>query len=182
MPGVNRYTKDPATAAKALAANSRSTCVFISHKREDWELAIQIAGILGALDVDFWLDLQELTSSEPRTESEHLELANAIELGITGSTHLLAAITPRTKGSMWVPFEIGHARARSRPLAFLLHKDVEFLPSYFAFGTRLVDQAKLYRWAQALSETPLVADTTGRTLLANDSKLDRFVPKHRSVS
>ncbi len=181
MAGVNRYTPVSALAAKTLAANAHTNCIFISHRQADWQLAIQIAGVFGALDLDFWLDIEQLQASEPKTDAEHLQLAKSIEAGLESSTHLLALITPNTLGSMWVPFEIGCARTRRKPLAFLVHAEVASTPSYFVFGKKLADQDDLYKWARELSSRPQIAQLAAAKLLANTSNLDQAIPKYRHL-
>jgi TIR domain len=154
MPGSNlfaaqKYAKSLGERPPVFIGN----CVFVSHKREDSEMARSVADALIDLDINVWLDLDELGFSEPKTDEEHIRLTHAIEAGLKASTHMLALITPNTKGSWWVPFEIGMCRAREKPLAFLLHKEVSNLPSFMKLGTALENKHEFYDWAKELSRS-----------------------------
>lgn len=178
MSGINRFFSSRATGtAKASASRvvRLGDCVFISHKREDSAMARSVADALKDMEVDIWLDLDELSAAQPQTEEEHLRLTKAIERGLNNSTHLLALITPRTKGSWWVPFEIGSCRGRSKPLAFLLHKDVSELPSYFKLGEGLKDKYSLLGWARKLSRRKEVAELQAAVELASEKRLDPYL-------
>ncbi len=138
-------------------------------------MARSVADALKDMDVDVWLDLDELEATEPQTEQEHLRLTAAIERGLGNSTHLLALITPRTKGSWWVPFEIGSSRGRSKPLAFLVHKDVQDSPSYFKLGRALKDKTDLLVWARKLSRKQDTVEANVALELGNKQRLDRYL-------
>ena len=148
MSGKNRFA--PGIRAPlgresgSLSGAPVGTCVFISHKREDSALAEAAAEVLMAMNIDAWLDLNELAASAPSNATEHLRLTEAIETGLQNSSHLLALITQKTKSSWWVPFEIGSSRALRKEIAFLLHRDVPDLPSYCVVGEWLVDQHSFY--------------------------------------
>ncbi len=139
-------------------------------------MARTVADALMDLDINVWLDLDELGFSEPRTDEEHLRLTHTIEAGLKASTHLLALITPSTKGSWWVPFEIGSCRARGKPLAFLLHKEVKYLPSFMKLGISLENKHEFYDWAKELSRSR-GASLANKAVLATlqIDNLDRYV-------
>lgn len=180
VPGINRFSPFTASLAKTVRATKPAKpCVFISHKREDSQLALQVGELLRDMEIDIWLDLHELHAAQPTKPSEEKVLAEAIEAGIANSTHLLALITVQTKGSWWVPYEIGSARSGGSELAFLLHKDVPSMPSYFIFGEWLVDQESLCKWAEKLSSIPQLAKINTVVQLANRTALDALLPKTR---
>jgi len=177
MPGSNLYVyrKHQAAFRSALPVVYLRNCVFISHKREDSEMAQEVADALTSFDINVWLDLTELGFDEPSTDEEHIRLTHAIEAGLRNSTHLLALITPNTQGSWWVPFEIGSSRAMSKKLAFLLHRDVRQTPSYFALGHGIETKHQLFDWAEEISPTD--GRNVNRAALASlrASPLDKFV-------
>lgn len=139
-------------------------------------MARDVADALRALNVDVWLDVDELDRPEPRTASEEVGLTAAIEAGLRNSSHLLALITPRTRGSWWVPFEIGSCRALARDLAFLVHKSVRDTPSYFKLGDHLGNQQQFLAWAKKLSPSPASASVTATAELAG-TRLDPYLTK-----
>ena len=97
------------------------------------------------------------------------------------STHLLALITPKTRHSWWVPFEIGSCRALRKELAFLLHREVPDLPSYIALGVRLIDRKSLFSWAEKLSATPGTVSVRAMLQLMKSSPLDKHLSKTRHL-
>lgn len=175
MPGTNVFARRQAQVRGSTPDVRLNNCVFISHKREDSGMAHAVAEALTDFDIDVWLDLQELGFPEPNSKEEHLRLTAAIEEGLNASSHLLALITTNTKGSWWVPFEIGVCRSRRKPLAFLLHKDVRDIPSYFAVGTGLLNKYDLYDWASDLSSRKLDVKQRARLAALTPSSLDHYV-------
>lgn len=178
MTGINRFI----TVKASIVAKGKPpsvvylrNCVFVSHKREDSNMARDIADVLRDFDVDVWLDLDELDATEPTTDEEHLKLTHSIEQGLANSTHLLALITAKTKGSWWVPFEIGSCRARSKELAFLFHKDVRDLPSYLKLGHSIIDKHDFLSWAEKLSRKSETMEAKAAAALTKDSRLDPYL-------
>ena len=131
--------------------SATGTCVFISHRFADLALAVEIGNRLRDLELDIWLDAEDVPTQRAAESGDEQKLAEAIEWGLSNCTHLLALISPRTKGSWWVPYEIGAVRGRSKPLAFFVHKDVDQLPGYLTFGTKILDRIDFYKWATGIS-------------------------------
>ena len=176
MSGTNVFASHKQARLRGILAGVRThDCVFISHKREDAAMARAVADALTDFDIDVWLDLDELGFPEPSTTEEHLRLTLAIEAGMNASSHLLALITRNTKGSWWVPFEIGSCRAKRKPLAFLLHKEVREIPSYFAVGTGLQNKHDFYDWAKALSSRKVEVDRRAVLATLSVSPLDQYI-------
>lgn len=154
MAGRNRYFPGRLNEQVMLKDASALTgvCVFISHKWEDKEAAQVVARELAALDVDYWLDVEDDASVSAAQARDDKALSEAIERGIQNSSHLLALLTPRTRESWWVPYEIGAARAYSRSLIFLLHKDLKDRPAWLSLGQRVIaSKPDLDTWAQILT-------------------------------
>jgi hypothetical protein len=143
-------------------------------------MAEAVANNLIDMNIDVWLDLNEPLAAQPTTPTEHLQLTVAIETGLQSSTHLLALITPRTKGSWWVPFEIGSCRALRRGLAFLLHRDVPDLPSYVVVGEWLIDKEALFSWAEKLSSVPGTVSIRAMRQMEGSSNLDKYLTRKGS--
>jgi hypothetical protein len=183
MPGQNLFRRNlrrPLGKGAALAAVLNKPCVFISHKREDADMAQAVADTLVEMNVDVWLDLDELKLPPPKTAADHLELTEAIETGLQSSTHLLALITPRTRDSWWVPFEIGSCRALRKGLAFLLHRDVPNLPSYMVVGDKLIDKDSLCLWAEKLAKQPGTVSVLASVQMNKLTNIDKYLLKQRA--
>ena len=84
--------------------------VFISHKREDLELAKKIVNQLNLLKVPCYLD--EL---DHYIYDSDKDLTSHIKSKMHDCTDLLVLMTNKTKDSWWVPFEIGMAADRNYP-------------------------------------------------------------------
>ena len=103
---------------------------FISHKREDLALARACGLQLLRLKIPRYLDDDDksLVSVEDIT-AHFLEKIN-------GASHLLAVIFPKTKGSWWVPFEIGAASAINKRICSVVIGEVE-QPDFLSKWPRL---------------------------------------------
>lgn len=97
--------------------------VFISHKSEDVEMAEYYASKLDALGFDYYLDEYDI---HIKNSSDRGSLIN---MEILNSTDLLVIVTPNTKGSWWVPFEIGLSTAAGNRIV-TIDKGYSNLPSF----------------------------------------------------
>jgi hypothetical protein len=96
--------------------------VFVSHRQADVTLALRIAKLANEEGLEFWLDvfdpsLQALQAAASSLKPSQVALLTAgiVEMALVNSTHILVAMTPATRGSLWVPFEYG--RVKDVPLA-----------------------------------------------------------------
>ena len=121
-------------------------CVFISHRQADKNAAKALADYLLSIDIDIYFDEYDGLLSVAATSGNTEKVVMYIENGLTYSTHLLGVISTSTKGSWWVPFEIGHARRRTIPVSYLLIDNVDFLPEYLRIASRLKDEYELAEW------------------------------------
>jgi hypothetical protein len=74
--------------------------VFISHKQEDAQLALQLSEHLGQW-LDTYLDVLDPQLAKGRSGDD---LGDYVRSKLDGCTHLLAVLTRRTQISWWVPF------------------------------------------------------------------------------
>jgi len=99
--------------------------VFISHKREDSELASHLATkINGYRDCQAYVDVLDA-----RLGLDGDDLGDYFRKVISDCTHLMAVISGRTVASWWVPFEIGIATEKQYPLSTFASAQVS-LPDY----------------------------------------------------
>lgn len=109
----------------------REKCVFISHKKEDEQAAIDIGSFLMEIvGVNIYLDiLDEPLQTATQTENDRL-IVESIKKGLECSTHLLCLISDKTHLSWWVPYEIGIADNKNISIASLKLKVVNDIPSF----------------------------------------------------
>lgn len=154
MAGQNRFLL---SEMQRRAATARSSCVFISYRRNDEAIAKEIAAFLTINGIDYWLDLRSLEVGRARALGDDLALADAIEKGLDGCTHLLGILSATTFDSAWVPYEIGSARGRERPVAHVIERSVQDfqIPAFIRLGTPIADQAALRSWMRSVSNVLL---------------------------
>ena len=91
--------------------------VFISHRHRDQRLALKIAGIAAGVGFDYWLDVLDpvlkwaTQHPDPNADRQALIIAILIEMALLNCTHVLAVVTQRTAGSLWVPYEYGRVKS-----------------------------------------------------------------------
>ena len=105
--------------------------IFISHKKEDEDLALTVKGVLDSKGVSSYLDL--LDSS---VIADGKALTDHIKSNLNACTDVIVVMTDSTKKSWWVPFEIGMSAQKDMPTASFLESDVE-LPGYLSYWPRL---------------------------------------------
>jgi hypothetical protein len=98
--------------------------VFISYRQTDKDCALRIAWLAWEEGFDYWLDIIDLAPAldkqieaieqrhgYPITEFQRSVLTAAIiEMALLNCTHVLATMTGKTRGSMWVPYEYGRVK------------------------------------------------------------------------
>lgn len=164
MAGKNRYPRrrspDQLLEKRASVSHPSETCVFLSHRSADKPIARRIAAILAELGVDYYLDEDDVELQLAQKVGDDEAIVRCIEDGLAHSTHLLGLITPSTKGSWWVPFEIGAARAHAfcahgeesgGRLAYIVDRAVTDLPPYMKVSTLLPADPDFEEWLQGLN-------------------------------
>jgi hypothetical protein len=131
--------------------------VFVSHKREDADLARCLAWICNRQHFEVWLDvldpnLNAVGKSQLAREQKALLTAGIIEMGLLNCSHVLAVITPKARDSRWVPYEYGRVKddVAVTPQAgcWLDGVSRNDLPEYFLLGAILDARAELEGWLQ----------------------------------
>lgn len=89
-------------------------CVFLSYTSEDSELAKRIAESLQANGIDTWWDKWCITAGD--------SLRQKIDEGLSGCTHFLVLLTPKSTGKPWVNQEMDAGLVRK------LNNQCRFLP------------------------------------------------------
>ncbi|WP_082505269.1 toll/interleukin-1 receptor domain-containing protein [Deinococcus sp. Leaf326] len=131
--------------------NSRQSLIFISHRQNDGEVARKLAHFLvDFADVDVYMEAFNPTlasSGNPQA------VVDVIDFGLNACTHLIAIISDNTRGSWWVPYEIGIARNRPVPCAVMPLTNVLDLPEYMKTVEVVRDTNNLVLWTKRLFTT-----------------------------
>lgn len=99
--------------------------VFISHRTADDPLARQVRDRLVNLHgIQCYLD-----DLDQQTKVAN-QITSLIVSRLNGCTNLLALVTPNTRGSWWVPFEVGVARQAPRMITSYTNLPQSDLPEY----------------------------------------------------
>lgn len=131
--------------------------VFISHRQSDKNIALRMAQLAESRGFAYWVDvldpsLAELARYQTRGINFHpLLTACIIEMALINCTHILACITPKTYGTMWVPYEYG--RLTNIPGTFdkasaWLHPAISRfpIPEYLLFGQITHTELEITNW------------------------------------
>jgi len=183
MPGRNRFAVRGGRSILEKADRFvAGPCVFVSHQFADSPMATEVGEQLKALEIDVWLDTEDSASQRAAASGDHEKLAEAVEWGLSNCTHLLALISPKTRGSWWVPFEVGSARGRAKPLIFFVHKDVIELPAWLTLGKRILNQGDFYIWATEISSNRGLTESRAMVRKsATSNQLANLLPSYREV-
>ena len=122
--------------------------IFISHQRADSDLAMEIAGRLRSPHgIDVYLDVYD---PDATTTGDALGDHIRTQLGLC--QQLLAVVSARTAASWWVPWEIGIATEKERPIA-TYSRESTALPVYLKKWPYLSSIAALDKYAAVVKKT-----------------------------
>src|SRR5277367_1711016 len=80
-------------------------------------------------------------------QAEAVAMASVIEIGLLNCSHVIALITPNTKGTLWIPYEYGRVKEPpplSLGAACWVHRDYnDGLPEYLHLGPVLYAEAEI---------------------------------------
>jgi hypothetical protein len=136
--------------------------IFISHQRADSYVASQVESRLRIFhQIESYLDV-----IDPDASATGDALGEHIRLEMGKCSHLLAVVSSATKGSWWVPWEIGVATEKDFPLATYTN-DVTHLPVYLTKWPYLRTNVDLDLYAQAAKNSDRKL-RGNRTFMAED--------------
>lgn len=160
---VERATVD--LFEERLRASARPTRprVFVSHRQVDVGPAVSIAYLACQEGFDYWLDVLDpglgglpgsLRAQSPTPQQSAAAIAAVIEMALLNSTHVVAVMTPNTKGSQWVPYEYGRVK---EPAPLTLQAacwvagslTASALPEYLYLGVITRTESELRSWLQS---------------------------------
>ena len=110
--------------------------VFVSHKSNDSNKAVQVAERISTNGLSAWVDV-----ADPIGLRDGPDLADYIRRVLASSRSLLALVSSATKESWWVPFEIGIAFEQQKLLA--------------SYGSRANLPSFLYKWPNVQTDSQL---------------------------
>lgn len=116
--------------------------VFISHQQKDAVVARMVYDTLRRNGVEAYLDLLDSTLLK-----NGQQLTGHIMSKISESTDVIAVVSDNTKESWWVPFEIGVATDKPRPIATFVCGQVS-LPEYLYFWPQLHSSSDIVWYVQ----------------------------------
>lgn len=120
--------------------------IFISHQQQDSAPAITVKNHLKTRHgIECYLDVIDpnLVKGE--------DIADHVRKELDECSHLLAVVSSATKGSWWVPWEIGVATEKDYPLASF-GTNVE-LPEFLTRWPYLKSLTDLDKYAEAVKQT-----------------------------
>lgn len=129
--------------------------VFISHRNFDKPLAEAVAELFKNLGVYYWFDREDedIRRASALGMAGDQALVHAIERGVRHSSRVLGILSASTRGSWWVPYEIGISRGLGRPISFLVLESIrsmEALPEYVRLAANYWSLDELVRWVASL--------------------------------
>lgn len=89
--------------------------VFISHRHDDEDRAMEIARLAKKEQFDYWLDvwdptLQTAMGDDLPDDRKAVVIATIIEMALLNCSHVIALITKNSYGSRWIPYEYGRVK------------------------------------------------------------------------
>lgn len=149
--------------------------VFISHKLEDAGQAKAIADRLRIHhNIDSYLDVLD-----PVIGKTGEELAKYVREKMASCTQLLAVISPVTKESWWVPWEIGVASEKDYPLA--TYGGTASLPDFLKKWPVLKNEQHLDAYARASQQADRGRLLLERTVTASTARKSATQEFYRSL-
>ena len=152
--------------------------IFISHKKEDETKALKIHSYLEQKGVDSYIDvLDPNISYENVTERIIEQLRNA--------THLIVVFSEHTKGSMWVPFELGVAYERNNGIGIYLWPDNAYsfiqLPEYLDEFPIMETQDDLDKYIELYRKSRIIMESREFVKSASiENYAQRFIDELKS--
>lgn len=137
------------------------TYVFISYSRADKFHASQISKILNKCKTEHFLDSKEIGWGG--------DIEADVVAAITRSSHLLIIVSPSSLESLWVGYEIGHAKALGKKIIPFLVYPTSDVPTLISRLNFYADLGRVESYFQHLSK---ISEKT-----QNGSDLERVAKK-----
>lgn len=129
--------------------------IFISHKKEDEEKAIELSDYIEEkFGFSTYVDVLDDKIREYENVTER------IVSQLRDSTHLLVVFSEHTKKSMWVPFELGVAYEREEGIGVYIYPDDPYrftyydLPEYLEEFPKMESYSGLNKYLNLIKEKP----------------------------
>lgn len=144
----------------SYAVVPRDSCprLFISHRQLDEKFALRIAHLAQKNKFSYWLDvldpsLQHLQRTGVSERLHPLVIACIIEMALINCTHVIACMTPQSRGSLWLPYEYGRITelpGSSKKAAAWLHPNLarKDFPEYMLLGEFFRKEDEIERWLE----------------------------------
>lgn len=150
--------------------------IFLSHKNEDTEVAGAIAFRLRHQhQIDVYLDV-----IDSKLDKNGPDLADYIRAEMEKCTQLLAVISSKTRESQWVPWEIGVATEKERPLASFINPPAA-VPEFLDKWPYLQSLQDVDRYAAVSKSTRILQENTQRRTTTSVAKRTAFREFHTSL-
>jgi hypothetical protein len=128
--------------------------VFVSHRQHDDKPALAIARLANQVGFEFWLDLldPQLQNLTPSQRAQHALIASIVEVALLNCTHVIAVLSDKTRGTLWVPYEYGRVKekrqVRSRRAAVWLDPNIDpaDVPEYTVLGVTTRIKPEIAAW------------------------------------
>lgn len=151
--------------------------VFVSHRSLDGLLASRISDLVTASGMRVYLDERDPAT---RGSSSRRELREAIDRALNEATHMIAIISPFSRNSDWVPYEIGVARQRGVSVAAVVQKGVRE-PEYLDSLSVLRSAEELVDWLASFGSRSADDDLVGEIDTWFESGASERAPLYRSA-
>ncbi|KEH84576.1 toll/interleukin-1 receptor domain-containing protein [Clostridium novyi] len=128
--GVNRALNKKLIQEYKLHENG--PCIFLSHKSEDKDKVEKIAQYIMKKGIDVYFDKYDNALQEADKNNDDIGVTRCIQEGISSCTHMMCILSWATKGSWWVPYELGFGEKSGKGICSLKLKEIPSseIPSY----------------------------------------------------
>jgi len=123
--------------------------VFVSYKSKDRQCAFRLAYLANEEGFNYWVDVLDPTLTAVQNKQPYI-IAAIIELALLNSSHIIAAMTPNTINSAWVPYEFGRAKdatiMSSQAASWISPQLTQPIPEYLHLCIRNGAENEIRKW------------------------------------
>jgi hypothetical protein len=123
--------------------------VFVSYKSKDRQYAFRLAYLADDEGFNYWLDVLDPNLTAVQNQQPYI-IASIIELALLNSSHIIAAMTPNTRDSAWVPYEFGRAKdatiMSSQAASWISPQLTQPIPEYLLLCIRNGTENEIRKW------------------------------------